>query len=146
MSLCRIKSYFSTLDWTLATSREDMNCLWLEWAKQYDLMVEELIGTRMATECTWGRKFNKSIRTLCKKASISRSWFVKAKFAGEVPEKLQLRWANDRKQFILAWEQSEKAWVSEKIQRALQEGGIVIWKLLDGGGKDSARPLMVDGV
>ena len=121
-----------------------MNCLWLEWAKKYDLMVEELIGTRMATECTWGRKYNKSIRTLCKKASISRSWFVKAKIAGKVPEKLQLTWTSDRKQFIKAWEQSEKAWVAEKIQRALHEGGIAVWKLLGGVCKDSVRPLLVD--
>ena len=121
-----------------------MNCLWLEWAKQYELLTEELIGTRKATECTWGRKFDKSIRTLCKKASISRSWFLKAKYEGYIPENFLLRWKKDRNQFIMAWEQSEKAWVSQKIKRAILEGGIAIWKLLGGGKKDSTRSLLVD--
>ena len=58
---------------------------------------------------------------------------------------MNLRYRNDCKLFISAREQSETAWVSEKIQRAIQEGGIAIWKLLGGVWKDSTRPLLVDG-
>ena len=51
---------------------------------------------------------------------------------------------NDRNQFIMAWEQSEKAWVSQKIKRAIHEGGVAIWKMLGGGWKDSTRSMLVD--
>ena len=139
-----IKSYFSGVEWASATGRDDMNKRWLDWANQYDLLVENLIGTRQATESSWVRKFDFSIRNLCKKASISRSWFLKAKLAGRFKDGLHLRWRNDRRLFISAWEQSERAFLSEKIQRAIKEGGIGIWKLLGSGWKHSVRSLLVD--
>ena len=139
-----IKSQFSSVDWASASSREDMNSRWLEWVKLYDSLVEKLIGTRRATQSTWGRKFDNCIRAFCKKASISRSWFLKAKLAGCQTNNLYVRWRDDRRKFISAWEESERAWVSEKIQRAINLGGIAIWKLLGGRWKDSTRSLVVE--
>ena len=44
----------------------------------------------------------------------------------------------------MAWEQSEKALVSQMIKTAILEGGIAIRKLLGAGKKDSTRFLVVD--
>ena len=67
------------LDWSSAVTRGDMNDLWCSWVRSYEQMLESLVGTRPVRDGTWGRKFSLDVRELCKKASIARSQFIKAR-------------------------------------------------------------------
>ena len=82
--ISNVQTFFkkSTLAWSKAVNRADMNRLWCFWARSYEVMVEKLIGTRTARDATWGRKFSPTVRDLCKKASVARSWFIKARREG----------------------------------------------------------------
>ena len=93
----KINNAFCDLKWKAAISLADMNSLWAEWTMRYNNLVESLIGTRMARECTWGRNFDHGLRKLCKKSSVSRSWFIEMKRAGLNNKELLGRWQKDRK-------------------------------------------------
>ena len=137
----KINNTFSQLEWSKATTREDMNGLWDEWIKRYTNLVEELIGTRWARVSSWGRKFNSRIRKLCVKASIARSWFIEAKRAGGDYEAFLESWKRSRKEFIEAWEQVNRNWYIECVERAISGGDIAVWRLLSDKWKKTSRSM-----
>ena len=115
-----INRAFSSFDWSLATNREDMDFLWNGWVEAYGKLVEKLVGTRPARETTWGRKFDPNLRLLCKRASISRSWYILASRATMNSDELLERWVNDRKAFVEAWEESNIQWLTNAVIRAVK--------------------------
>ena len=50
--ISKVKGFFSnpTLEWSAAVTRDEMNKLWCSWVKNYNHMVEKLIGTRPARD------------------------------------------------------------------------------------------------
>ena len=136
---------FSPLNWDGAADREDMECLWQRWRQAFNSIVEKRIGTRPARQTSWGRKFYINVRALCKKASISRSWYILASEANQDCDVLLNVWVKDRKNFILAWEKSNNVWLEEMVTQAVQKGDIAIWRLLNGQVKKRTRPLVKEG-
>ena len=139
-----INRAFSSFDWSLATNREDMDFLWNGWVEAYGNLVEKLVGTRPARETTWGRKFDPNLRLLCKRASISRSWYILASRATMNCDELLERWVNDRKAFVEAWEESNKQWLTNAVIRAVKNGDVATWRLLSGISKRRFRPLVAE--
>ena len=78
----KIKLAFSSLNWTEAENRDDMNYLWSMWVEAFEGLVEREIGTRTTRETSWGRPFDPNVRALCKQASITRSWYLMASKEG----------------------------------------------------------------
>ena len=107
-------------------------------------MVEKLIGTRWASVSSWGRKFDQIVRTLCKEASIARSWFIEAKRAGRDFAEYFLRWKKSRESYVRAWEKSNKQWHIDSVKRALECGDAAVWRLLGDKWKDTSRPIIND--
>ena len=108
--ISKVLNFFqeSTLGWSTAVTKGDMNRLWCSWIKSYNEMVEKLIGTRTTKDATWGRKFSPMVRNLCKEASVARSWFIKARVEGCNYDKYLEKWQGLRSSFIKAWEESDK--------------------------------------
>ena len=84
------------------------------------------------------------MRALCKKASISRSWYILACEASQDCDMSLNVWVKHRKDFILAWEKSNNVWLEEIVTQAVQKGDIAIWKLFNGMSRSSLRPLVKD--
>ena len=66
-----INMAFASLDWSGAVDRVDV----------FEDLVEKQVGTRPARMTSWGKKFDANVRALCKKASISRGWYIMASVA-----------------------------------------------------------------
>ena len=136
---------FSDIDWSKAVTRKDMNVLWTEWVERYDSLTEDLIGTRWARDSSWGRKFDPLVRDLCKKASVARSWFIKAKRDGRDCKVFLARWRKSRIEYVEAWERSNTAWYTQIVTHAISSGSVAVWRLLSGRRNDSSRSLIDEG-
>ena len=142
----KVLGFFSqpSLDWSSAVTRSDMNDLWCLWVRSYDLVIEKLIGTRPASDATWGRKFSLEVRKLCKDASMARSQFIKAKRDFCNYEEYLARWQNLRSKFIRAWERSDKEYQTECVERAVKLGSNAVWRLLNNNRTESTRSLLTE--
>ena len=107
--------------------------------------MEKLVGTRPARVTTWGRKFDSNLRALCKRASISRSWYILACQAKVNCERVLEIWTYDRKAFVEAWEKSNIQWRTDAVNRAVKKGDVATWRLLSGISKRRFRPLVTEG-
>ena len=139
-----IKNAFYSLDWSKAVDQKGMNSFWAIWVELLNALVDKLIGTRLARQTSWGRKFDPKVRALCKQASISRSWYLITNIADGTNGPLFRRWVRDRKAFINAWEKSKREWLTATVTNAVKRGDIAIWKLLGGKSRGSSRPLVKD--
>ena len=110
---------------------------------KYNCLVQELIGTRWARVSSWGRKFNSKVRELFIEASIPRSWYVEAKRAGGDLDTFFAKWKRSREAFILAWELSNREWYVESVKRAINSGGVAVWRLLSDKWKKTSRSMAV---
>ena len=90
----------------------------------------------------WVGKFGDGLRKRCKRSSVSRSRFSEKKRARVNYKESFERWQKERKEFIVAWEKSERAWTIEVITRAIQKGGVAVWRLLSSGRKMPSRTLV----
>ena len=133
---------FETVSWSEAQNRKDMNALWSRWVEAYNTLVDKLIGTRLARESSWGRAFDRNVRALCKKASISRGWYIQSHQMDQANDAVFTRWVNDRQAFITAWEKSKRDWLAAAVTKAVKKGDIAIWRLLNGNTKKTFRPLV----
>ena len=132
---------FSSLNWSEALDREDMDRLWSKWIVAFDDLVNNQVGTRPARESSWGRKFDTNVRALCKKASVSRSWYLFACQASKNCDSFYETWSKDRREFIAAWEKSKNDWFEKMVSLAIKKGDIAIWRLLNRKDKGRFRPL-----
>ena len=142
--ISKVLRFFShaALDWSSAVTKGDMNNLWCSWVRSYDLMVEKLVGTRPATDGTWGRKFSPEIRELCKDASVARSQFIKTRRDSCNYEESLVKWQSLRSAFIGAWERCEKDYQTECIEHAVGRGANAVWRLLNRNSSGSTRSLL----
>ena len=144
MVVSDIKNAFCSLDWSKAHGPKDMNSLWSSWVEVFNALVDKLIGTRLARQTSWGRKFNPTVRALCERASKSRAWYLQAGNADGTNGPLFNRWVQDRKAFINAWEKSKREWLTAAVTKAVKKGDVAIWKLLNGASRSRFRPLVKD--
>ena len=107
----------------------------------FDKLVMMLVGTRPARKTSWGRKFDSNLRALCKKASISRSWYILACEAKQDSESFFEAWVKDRKDFVASWEKSKSDWFNNMVCNAIRKGDNAIWGLLNRKYKNNFRPL-----
>ena len=140
--LSEIETAFHAFNWPDAVDRDDMDLLWSGWVEAYRVLVDKLIGTRPARESSWGRKFDSKVRTFCKRASISRSWYILACQADQPSDSFFDRWVEDRDLFIKAWEKSKRDRLTAAVTMAVKRGDIAVWKLLNGSSKNRFRPLV----
>ena len=105
-------------------------------------MLENLVGTRPASEGTLGRKFSPEVRELCKEASVARSQFIKARLEGPNCDEYLEKWQNLRSSFIRAWERSDREYQTECVERAVAMGSNAVWRLLNKNTIESTRYLL----
>ena len=140
----KILNSFSSINWSVAADRGDMDFLWSEWVNAFEELVEKEVGTRPAKKTSWGRKFDPHVRALCKKASISRSWYILACQAEQEGDSFFKPWVDDRMKFLAAWEKSQSDWFEKVVRQAVLKGDIAIWRLLNGKVRSKFRPLVLD--
>ena len=140
----KIKLAFSSLNWTEAENRDDMNYLWSMWVEAFEGLVEREIGTRTTRETSWGRPFDPNVRALCKQASITRSWYLMASKEGWKGDSYLKTWVEDRMKFIASWEKSESNWLSLVVSQAVKKGDVALWRLLSGVPQKNFRPMRLN--
>ena len=91
-------------------------------------MLKKLVGTRPASQGTWGRKFSLEVRELCKEASVARPQFIKARREGPNFGDFLEKWQNLRSSFIRAWERSDMEYHTKCIDRTVAMGSNTVWR------------------